>query len=101
MTEPRNADTLTNFQPLDTSPKQINPTNNFVSWNDWHFWVRQFAIHDMQIRAADTAGRYLHTNLARPRLRIGEFCPFQRSTNFLQYHRVHSVLQFRRETSSK
>jgi hypothetical protein len=82
MTEPGNADALTNFQPFDASPKQINPANNFVpgiigilGW--------EFAIHDMQIRAADTAGRYLHANLARPGLRIGEFGPFKSSSNFL------------------
>jgi hypothetical protein len=83
MTEPRDADALANFQPFDISPKQVNPANNFVPWNDWHFWVRQLAIHDMQIRAAHTAGSHLHANFARSRLRIGDFGPFKGSPNFL------------------
>jgi hypothetical protein len=45
--------------------------------DDRHLWVRQLAIDDMQIRAADAAGGYLDANLALARLPIGEFCPFK------------------------
>jgi hypothetical protein len=100
LTEPWNSNSLTQTQPIDASPNQINPTDDFVAWNDWNFWVGKFAIHDMHIRATHAAGRHLHSNLARPGLRIGKFRPFQRSTNFFQHHRVHGVLQFRRRTSS-
>ena len=43
----------------------------------------EMGINDVKIRAAHTAGRDLHTNFTRPGLRIGEFGPFKRSSNFL------------------
>jgi hypothetical protein len=83
MAQPRNADTLTHAPPLYASPDHIDPADDLVARNDRHLRVRQLAIDDMQVRAADAAGGHLHSNLARPGLPIGEFCPFKRSPKLL------------------
>ena len=94
MAEPRNADALTHVQPFDASPDRIDPADDFVTRDDRHLRVGQFAIDDMQVRAADAAGGHLHSNLAGPGLPIGEFGPFQSSPKLVQHHRLHSVLRF-------
>ena len=71
MAEPRNADALTDVQSLDARANRINATNDLVAWNDRHFRIGQLAIYDMQVCAADAAGRDLHTNLACSRLPVG------------------------------
>jgi hypothetical protein len=83
MAEPRNADALTRFLSLHARSDRINPPDDFVTGNDRHNRVWQLAIHDVQVRAADPAGRHLHPNLAWARLPIGQFCPFKSRSNFL------------------
>ena len=81
--EPRNADALTQAQPFDASPDHIDPADDLVARNDRHLRVGQFPIDDMQVRAADAARGHLDSNLTRPRLPIGEICPFKRSPKLL------------------
>jgi hypothetical protein len=83
MAEPWNADPLTHFQSLHASPDRVNPADDLVARDDWHHWVWQLAIHDVQVRAADPASGHLHSNLARSGLPFGQFCPFKSSSNFL------------------
>ena len=92
MAKPRNADPLSDFKAFYACADGINPTDDFVSRNDWHFRIWQFTIHDVQVCSTNAAGRNLYSNLIWPRLRIGEFCPFQRNPYFIQYHRMHGVL---------
>jgi hypothetical protein len=76
MAEPWNSDTFADAQPLDASSDRFDPTNNLVAGNDRQHWVRQLAIDDMQVRAADAAGGDFHPNftwLGRP---VRQFCPF-------------------------
>jgi hypothetical protein len=81
--EPRNADALTHAQPFDASPDHIDPADDLVARDDRHLRVRQFAIHDMKVRAADAAGGHFYSNLTRPRLPTGEICPFKSSPKLL------------------
>jgi hypothetical protein len=83
MAEPWNTDTLIDFQPLHASSDRINPSDDLVTGDDWHFWAWQLAIHDVQVRAADSASGHLHSNLPRPGLSFGKFCPLKSSSNFL------------------
>jgi hypothetical protein len=71
MAEPRNADALTDAQSLDARSERVDSANDLVTGNDRHLRIGQFAIDDMQVRAADTASRDLHPNLARSGLAIG------------------------------
>jgi hypothetical protein len=83
VSEPRNADALTHAQPCDARPDHIDATDDFVAWDDRHLRIGQFAIHNMQVRAADAAGGNLDSNLARPRLPISEIGEFQKIPNLL------------------
>jgi hypothetical protein len=87
--EPRNADALTHAQPFDACPDHIDPADDLVARDDRHFRIGQFAIDDMQVRAADAAGGNLDSNLTRPGLPIGEIGPFKSSPKLLQHHRLH------------
>jgi hypothetical protein len=75
--KPWNAHTLPHAEPFDTGPNRIDSADDLMARDNRQLWVRQLAIDDMQIRAADAAGGHLHSNLARPRLPIGEICPFK------------------------
>ena len=89
MTEPRNADSLTHVEGIDTVSKHVDTADDLMPWDDRHGGPGQFAIDDMQIRAADTAGRDLHPNFPCSGLAIGQFRPFERSADLLEQHRVH------------
>ena len=82
MAKPRNADTLTHFQSLHTSPDRINPPDDLMPGNDRHHWIWQLAINNVEVRAADPASGHFHSNLAGSGLPFGQFCPFKSSSDF-------------------
>ena len=57
--------------PSTPAPSASMRANDLVAWNDLHFRIGQLAIYDVQVCAADAAGRDLHTNLACSRLPVG------------------------------
>ena len=69
--EPRNADTLAHVQALDAGADCIDPAYDLVAWDNRHYRVRQLAIDNMQVGAADAAGGDLDPYLARSGLPIG------------------------------
>jgi hypothetical protein len=83
MAEPWNADALTHSQLLHTSPDRVNPSDDFVTGDDWHDLVWQLAVHDVQVRAANPASGHPHSNFPRSGLPLRKFCPFKSSSNFL------------------
>jgi len=87
--EPWNADALTELYIHDASANGINAPHDFMAWNDWQHRVREFAIDDMQIRAAHAAGLYFNPDLTRAWLGFGEFGPFERCANFREHHGLH------------
>ena len=80
--EPGNTHSYTHAQPLYASPDRINSADDLMTRDDRHLWVGQFSVDDMQVRAANPASSHLHSNLIRPRLWIGEFCPFKVGPDF-------------------
>jgi hypothetical protein len=74
--EPGNANALADAQPHDASPDCIDPPYDFVARNDGYRGIGEFAIHDVQIRAANAAGGHLDSKLARSGLPIGQLRPF-------------------------
>ena len=92
--EPRNADALTHVQLVDARPDHIDLADDLVARDDRHLRIGQFAIDNMQVRAADAAGGNLDSNLTGPRLPIGKIGPFQPFAQLVQHHRFHSILRF-------
>ena len=58
--QPRNPHAIAGFESVNAFPLLDDYTDNFMAGHQRQFWPGQFAIHDMQIRAADGAGGYLH-----------------------------------------
>ncbi len=53
MSQPAEADTPTDQFGRDARPDQVDPANDLVAGNARALQIRQFAVNDMQIRAAD------------------------------------------------
>src|SRR6185437_12422369 len=49
VSKPRNTDALSDMQTLNIGADCFDPADDLVPGNDRHPWIRQFAIHDMQI----------------------------------------------------
>jgi hypothetical protein len=81
--QPRNANALTDAQPHDASSDGIDPPYDFVAGNDRYRGIGEFAIHDVQIRAADAAGGHPDSKLARSGLPIRQLRPFEGSPDLL------------------
>ena len=58
-------------KPSTPSTDRIDPTDDLVARNDGQLRIGQFAVDDMQVRAADAASRYLDPDLARSRMPVG------------------------------
>ena len=91
MSKPGYANPFTQAQRINTGTQRIDSTDNLVPRNDRHMLIWQFAIKNMQIRAAHSACRNLYPDLARSGIAIGQVCPNQRPTNLVHYHCVHHV----------
>ena len=73
----------------DTFADRFDATDNFVSENQRQFWLRQFAINDVQIRPANRAGGDADENLIRRRLRCSDLSRYERLADFFEQHRAH------------
>jgi hypothetical protein len=49
---------------MNASSDRVDSAHNFVAGDYRYYWLRQLAIDDVEVRAADAAGCHLHTNLA-------------------------------------
>jgi hypothetical protein len=76
--KPRNANPLPDAEALDTRPDRIDAADDFMAGDDRQDRIGQLTIDDVQIRAADAAGRDIHPDLAGARLPIGQLRPFER-----------------------
>jgi hypothetical protein len=81
--EPWNTNARADAQLHDASPDCIDAPYDFVARNDRYRGIGEFAIHDVQIRAADAAGGHLDSKLARSGLPIGQLRPFEGSPDLL------------------
>jgi hypothetical protein len=81
--QPWNANSHADVEPHDASPDCIDPPHDFVARNDGYRGIGELAVHNVQIRAADTAGGHPDSNLARSGLPIGQLRPFEGSPELL------------------
>jgi hypothetical protein len=88
--QPGDADALASVQIEDAGADRIDPADDFVTRDDRDLRVWQFAIDDMQVCSADTAGRDPHSDLTRARMTLGEFGHFKRGPQGFQHHCLHS-----------
>jgi len=64
--------------------------NNFMPGNERQFWFRQFAIDDMEIGPANSAGGNTHQHLSDVLLlRLGNITQLQQLVGRIQHHRSH------------
>ena len=87
--EPGNADAHAVREPSDAAADGVDPADDFVAGHDGEFWIRQFAVDDMEVGAANPAGGDPNPHLAIGRLGIGPLLKFELFAGPLQHHRVH------------
>ena len=73
----------------DTFANRFDASHNFVAENERQFWLRQFAINDVQIRPANRARGDADQNLIRGRLRFSDLSRYERLADFFEQHRAH------------
>src|SRR5208282_4826340 len=87
------AHAVAGFESLGVFAFFDNDADDFVSGHERQFGIRQFAVHDVQIRAADGAGGHFHQNLRCVGLWRGYVnCP-QRLPRCFQNHRAHEPME--------
>jgi hypothetical protein len=90
-TKPRNADPVAGLKISNLRAFLDNPANDFVTRDEREFWVWQFAINDVQIRAAHSAGIDSDQDLVRCRYGNRQF-PEDESLSWLfQNHGSHGI----------
>ncbi len=87
--QPGNPDPLTDTEVLDSGADLSDPADNLVTDDERQLRVWQFAIDDVQIRAANRARRHAHEQLARASTRHGHFDTLERPTDGGKNHRTH------------
>ena len=91
--QPRNPHAVAGFESSNIFAFFDNDTNNFVSGHERKFWIGKFAVHDVQIRAADGAGGHFHQNLCR----LGFWCRYvngpQRLPRRFEEHGAHEAME--------
>jgi hypothetical protein len=69
MAKPGDADPFAGRKAVHTITEGMNMPDDFVAWYDRQCRVGQITVDDMQVGAADAAGRDFHQNLARTGIR--------------------------------
>ena len=62
-----------------------------MSRDEGKFWVRQFTIHDMKVRPANSAGQYPHQDLSGARRRCDHFAFAKGGPRFFKNHCAHGI----------
>ena len=87
--EPGRADPRANSQ-RHAGADRLDSADDLVSRHDRRLGVRQFAVDDMQIGAADAAGLDPQPRFARPRLGLGALLHDELLAGPPQHHRAHN-----------
>ena len=88
MAEPGHADARAELQ-TDAVAGRLDPADDLVAGDDRQLRVRQFAVDDMQIGAADAAGLDPHADLPRARLGFGPLLHREPLVDSPQNHGAH------------
>ena len=84
---------MAGLQTLDAGPDFVDPADNFVAGDDRRQRVRQLAIEDVQIGAANPAGGNTDADFAEPGMTVRQLGPFKLGPGGFQYHRLHGHLR--------
>ena len=87
--KPRDPDAGPHPEIVDPGTAFHNFSDNFMPGNERKFWVRQFAIHDMEIRTANGAGQHPHQHLSGTRRRRYHLAFAERGSRLFKNHRAH------------
>ena len=90
-TEPGNPDARPHSEMLNLGAAFHNFSDNFMPRNERKFWVRQFAVHDMEVGPANSAGQYPHEHLPCARRRSDHLAFAKGSPRFFKNHRAHNT----------
>lgn len=88
-TQPRHPNSLADPETLRVSPAFSDEAHNFMSRDERQFRIWQFAVQDVQVRPADTAGRDTNQDLIGRRFWQRHFYRAKRPPGFLKNHRSH------------
>ena len=91
VSEPGNADPLSDLERGYTLAERFDPTDHLVARNDGVVYVRQLAVDDMQIGPADAAGIDPDAHIAGAGCRILPFLQLKRRAGRRQNHGLHCV----------
>jgi hypothetical protein len=67
----------------------LRPADDLVAQDEWKLRIRQLAVHDVEIGAADAAGRHAEPDLAGRRHRRRNLLQPQRLAGRVEHHRTH------------
>src|SRR5690606_11895164 len=87
--KPRDADTVTLFEFLNALSELRDIADDLVTRDDRQLGIGKIAVYDMQIGAADTAGRDAYQHLTWARLRDRHVEKLQLRSRLLEDHRAH------------
>src|SRR6056297_2959445 len=96
MAQPRNTDTVALLVSAHFLSRCDHTANDLMTGNDRQPGIRQIAVNDMKVRAADGAGTDLDEDLIRSwtwRLALSQS---ERPSNLFEHHRLHAVSPLRR-----
>lgn len=99
MAEPRDADAFPNIQARNVASEFINSPDDFMSGNDGKSGVGEFAVHDMQICAADAAGPDADADFVRSGFGVWQLHPFRRLVVLAELHGKHGVCFLKSQVS--
>ena len=89
--QPGHAHALTRDETADAGAQRLDLTHDLVAWDQRQRRFSQFAVHHMQVGAADAAGGDSQQQLARPGLRCWQLLQLQGLARPSQYHRAHPM----------
>ena len=87
--QPRHADPLAFGEPLDAQAQRRHPADDLVAGDEGQFRLGQFAVDDMQVGAADPAGRHPDEDLAGRRFGTRHPAAGQRRAGGVEDHGAH------------
>ncbi len=76
---------------MTPSPTRRHLAHDFMTDDQWKLRIGQFAVHDMQIGPADSAGMNLELHLTGPGLRHRAIPEDKRMPGAVQDHRTHGL----------
>ena len=87
--KPGDADAVTSRKPLRALARRLDPTNDHMADHEREFGLGQFAVHDVEVGAANRAGRDTNQDLTASRHGNGQLHEAKRLLRRAKLHRPH------------